>query len=353
MSLQVQVTWSRQAFSLAVDLTLPSEGVTAIFGRSGCGKTSLLRVIAGLDRIPNAHVALNGECWQGRDFVPLHRRRIGLVFQEASLLAHLSVRDNLLYGYHRTPPSLRRLRLEQVSDMLGLSSLLHRSVDQLSGGQQQRVALGRALLSHPQLMLLDEPLAALDSQTKAEIMPFLSRLANESGVPMLLVTHSALEVEQLADRVLFMENGRVRSVEPLQAALSRPDSPLFLDRGPASILLGSMGDVDQHQRRQFVSGPVTLWLPSHASRTTETQRLRIAARDVSIALVRLEQVSVQNQLPASIAAIHSYEDHVLLTLQLHDGQTLLAEISHYAHQTLELTVGMSVVALVKSIALLR
>lgn len=353
MSLQVQVTWPRQSFSLTVDLTLPSQGVTAIFGRSGCGKTSLLRVIAGLDRIPNAHVVFNGELWQGRRFVPLHRRRIGLVFQESSLLPHLSVRDNLLYGYRRTPEALRRLELDQVADMLGLSTLLQRSVEQLSGGQRQRVALGRALLTSPQLLLLDEPLAALDSQTKADIMPFLSRLASEAGIPILLVTHSALEVEQLADRVLFMDNGRVSTIEPLQAALSRPDSPLFLDRGPASILLGRMGDIDQHQRRPFVSGPVTLWLPSHAKGSHEALRLRIAARDVSIALAPVEQVSVQNQLPVSIRAIHSYDDHVLLTLRLDDHQTLLAEISHYAHKTLGLTVGMSVVALVKSIALLN
>lgn len=170
---------------------------------------------------------------------------------------------------------------------------------------------------------------------------------------MLLVTHSALEVEQLADRVLFMENGRVRSVEPLQAALSRPDSPLFVDRGPASILLGKMGDVDSFQRRPFVSGAVTLWLPRHAKQTHGIQRLRIAARDVSIALQPVEQVSVQNQLSVLIHAVHKDDDHVLLTLKLIDGQILLAEISHYAHQTLGLSVGMTVVALVKSMALLN
>lgn len=353
MSLQVQVDWQRQSFSLAIDVTLPSQGVTALFGRSGCGKTSLLRVIAGLDRVTGARVVFNDTCWQGNTFVPLHQRRIGLVFQEASLLAHLTVEDNLLYGYQRTAASLRRLDLPQVSDMLGLENVLTRSVDQLSGGQRQRVALGRALLSNPQLLLLDEPLAALDSQTKAEIMPFLSRLASESGIPILLVTHSALEVEKLADRVVFIEDGRIATVESLQAAMSRPDSPLFVDSGPASIVQGSIGELDAHQRYPFVSGTVMLWLPRNTQWSQGLQRLRIAARDVSIALRPVQGISVQNQLPVTVRAIDRYDDHVLLTLALADDQTLLAEISQHALDTLALQVDMMVTALVKSVALLN
>ncbi|MBU2097872.1 MAG: ATP-binding cassette domain-containing protein, partial [Gammaproteobacteria bacterium] len=202
-ALQIKVRLQRGDFTLNVDAQWPAAGVTALFGRSGCGKTTLLRVIAGLEKASAAQVSFADEAWQTADaFLPIEKRRIGLVFQEASLLPHLSVMDNLLYGYKRTPAAWRRMQPAAVIAMLGLDNVLDRRVDQLSGGQAQRVALGRALLASPQLLLLDEPLAALDTQTKREIMPFLSRLARESHVPIVLITHSPDEVQRLADRVV-------------------------------------------------------------------------------------------------------------------------------------------------------
>ena len=233
MNLAVEAQLRRGTFTLDVAMDLPLEGVTALFGRSGCGKTTLLRVIAGLERPAGGMVRFGREVWQAqRRFAPLHRRRVGLVFQEHSLLPHLSARENLLYGYQRTPRVLRRLHLPEVTSMLEIGDLLERPIDRLSGGERQRVSLGRALLSNPQLLLLDEPLSALDSQTKREIMPFLSRLGAEAGVPIVMVTHAAEEVERLADRVVFMHDGRIERIESLHEALARADSPLFAT-GPA------------------------------------------------------------------------------------------------------------------------
>ena len=227
MKLKIKVNMERDHFSLKVDTELDISGVTSLFGRSGCGKTTLLRVIAGLEKVRGAEVCFGDQPWQqSRQFLPLHRRRLSLVFQEPSLLEHLSVRGNLLYGYRRTPEKLRRHHLPEVAGMLGIEELLTRPIAQLSGGQRQRVALGRALLASPQLLLLDEPLSALDTQTKQEIMPFLTRLAQEAKVPIILVTHAPEEVERLADRVVFMDNGRIERSETREQALARPDSPL-------------------------------------------------------------------------------------------------------------------------------
>jgi len=355
MTLAIRARLTRGEFCLDVDVDLPAEGVTALFGRSGCGKTTLLRIVAGLENVKGARVHFNQQCWQqGREFLPLHKRRLGLVFQESSLLPHLSVQGNLLYGYKRTQPQLRRLQPGDVTEMLGIGELLTRSVDKLSGGQRQRVALGRALLTSPQLLLLDEPLAMLDSQTKAEIMPFLTRLASDAGVPMVFVSHSALEVEKLADRVAFMAEGSILSVESLQQATARVTSPLFQDAGPAAILHGDVGAPDGFKRLPFGPQHARFWLPQSVSQGRPgRQRLRVAARDVSLALGPVGQLSIQNQLPVTIEDIAPYQHQLLVSLKLADGQRVLAEITHHAAESLGLRPGMAVTALVKSVALIE
>jgi molybdate transport system ATP-binding protein len=291
---------------------------------------------------------------QGRLFVPLHRRRIGLVFQEHSLLPHLSVRDNLLYGYRRTPQAERRLHLAEVAAMLGIADLLDRSIDRLSGGQRQRVSLGRALLTSPRLLLLDEPLSALDTQTKREIMPFLSRLAGESGVPMIMVSHAPDEVERLADRVVFMRDGRIDRIEPLQAALSRPDSPLFADEGPASIFEGALGPAEHHGLCPFEAPAARLWIPAADSMDTGAPiRVRILARDVALALDDPRDISIRNRLRVTIEQIAPLPgNRMLVTTHTADGARLLAEVTPWAVQQLRLEPGRSVVALIKSVALM-
>lgn len=353
--LQIKACLQRGDFTLDVDAQWPLDGVTALFGRSGCGKTTLLRIIAGLEKVGAAQVMFADTPWQSaQHFERIEQRRIGLVFQEASLLPHLSVTGNLLYGYKRTPEALRRLQPEAVISMLGLGNLLDRGVSQLSGGQAQRVALGRALLSSPQLLLLDEPLAALDTQTKREIMPFLSRLARESHVPIVLITHSPEEVQRLADRVVFMRDGAIDEICDLQQAMARPDSPLFADEGPASVLQGELGAVDERGFCAFGERQARLYVQATDEACTGPIRLRVLARDVSIALHNPTGISIQNHLKVTITDLHALSaGRMLVTTSLQDGQTLLVEITTWSARQLELNVGQQVYALIKSVALIR
>lgn len=357
-TLAVRVLWRRADFVLDVDAALPLAGVTTLFGRSGCGKTSLLRVIAGLERVAGAEVRFGNSLWQGgRHFVPLHRRRIGLVFQEHSLLPHLSVRDNLLYGYRRTPAAERRLHLAEVAEMLDIGALLGRRIDELSGGQRQRVSLGRALLTSPRLLLLDEPLSALDTQTKREIMPFLSRLAVEAGIPMVMVTHAPEEVERLADRVVFMGGGRIERIETLREALSRSDSPLFADEGAASVLEGQPGEVGPNGMRAFGPPQARLWLaagePAGGTLAAKRYRLRILARDVSLALDDPARISIQNHLRVTVERIDTVDrGRAVVACRMADGQLLLAEVTPWSVTQLGLAPGLQVYALIKAVALL-
>ncbi|HRP97761.1 MAG TPA: molybdenum ABC transporter ATP-binding protein [Rhodocyclaceae bacterium] len=356
MKLTIAARLEREGFVLDIDAALPLEGVTALFGRSGCGKTTLLRVIAGLERVPGARVVFGDEPWQrDRRFVPLHRRRIGLVFQEHSLLPHLSVRGNLEYGWRRTPPALRRLALPEVAELLGIETLLARRIDQLSGGQRQRVALGRALLTSPRLLLLDEPLAALDTQTKREIMPFLARLAQEALVPIVMVSHVPDEVERLADRVAFMHAGRITTVEPLHEALARADSPLFDEEGPASVLLGAVGAPDAHGLAPFDNGPLRLWVgAADPAGEPARRRVRVLARDVSLALERPEHISIRNHLPVTLERIDAGSGgRATVACRLADGQLLLAQVTSWSVEQLDLAPGGQAWALVKSAALME
>jgi molybdate transport system ATP-binding protein len=206
-------------FRLEASFAFPTEGITALSGPSGSGKTTLLRCIGGLERL-EGRLSVGGEVWQdGRKFVPPHRRPVGVVFQEASLLPHLSVRGNLLYGARRTAAKAA-VSLDDTIDLLGLGPLLGRSTANLSGGERQRVALGRALLSQPRLLLMDEPLSSLDAGSKAEILPYLERLHRSLAIPALYVSHDAAEIARLADRVLLMRAGRVTPGEPAADSLA-------------------------------------------------------------------------------------------------------------------------------------
>lgn len=202
----------RDEFTLDVDVTLSSRGVTAIFGHSGCGKSTLLRCIAGLEKPQPAYLQVDQTVWedsQKESRLPTHQRPIGYVFQEASLFPHLSALKNLQYGQKRCQQPQSSEKLEQIIELLGIEKLLHRKPDRLSGGERQRVSIARALAVSPQLLLMDEPLAALDIRRKREILPFLERLHQELEIPVLYVTHSPAEVRRLADRMVVMDSGKI------------------------------------------------------------------------------------------------------------------------------------------------
>ena len=206
-------------FNLDIDLQLPASGITVVFGPSGSGKTTLLRCLAGLEKSGKMEIA--GQVLQDENtFIPVNLRAIGMVFQESRLFPHLNVRDNLLYGYKRTPVNSRRLHLEDIGRVLSLEKLFERSIDKLSGGEKQRVALGRALLTSPKILLMDEPLAALDAQRKTEIIPFIRKVEKELSIPIIYVTHSMSEVLQLVDTMVILKDGKVVKYGPVGKVFS-------------------------------------------------------------------------------------------------------------------------------------
>ncbi|WP_141934346.1 molybdenum ABC transporter ATP-binding protein [Bradyrhizobium sp. UNPA324] len=227
-------------FTLDAELSVPATGVTAIFGPSGCGKTTVARCIAGLQRMADGFCAVDGEAWQDRQsFRPVHRRPIGYVFQEASLFPHLSVRRNLLFGAPKAADA--QIAFDEVVELLGLAALLDRSPYGLSGGERQRVAIGRALLSQPKLLLMDEPLAALDHATRNEILPFLERVHERLSLPVLYISHDMTEIERFADHLVLMEQGRVIGIGPLQSLRQAPPAALRDRHGDCSDRRKSVG----------------------------------------------------------------------------------------------------------------
>src|SRR4051812_33679691 len=291
-------------FSLDASFSVPATGVTALFGPSGCGKTTVLRCIAGLQHLPDGYCAIDGDVWQDRTlFRRPHERPVGYVFQEASLFPHLSVRRNLLYGAPRRMPALNPsgIAFDEVIELLGLKTLLDRSPQNLSGGERQRVAIGRALLSQPKLLLMDEPLSALDRLTKDEILPFLDRLHEQLSLPVIYVSHDMTEVERLADHLVLMEAGRVIASGPLTALQSDPALPLVKGRDAAISLDATVESYDPGY------GLITLAvnggqfvLPGPPGQAGERRRIRIVAGDVSLALDPPSSSTILNSLPVKI-----------------------------------------------------
>ncbi len=339
------------AFALDAEFRMPGRGVTALFGPSGSGKTTLLRLIAGLARAPG-RLVVNGEVWQDeKTFLPTPRRALGYVFQEASLFPHLSVRGNLDYGWQRVPAGERTLNREDVIGWLGLDSLIDRMPHQLSGGQRQRVALGRALLSCPRLLLMDEPMAALDANARAEILPYLERLHRELALPVLYVSHALDEVARLADHLLLIEAGRITYQGPLAQGLTRLDLPLA-HRDLAATVLDAVvvGQDAGLQLTRVASGSVELELAGLHGRPGEPLRVRVAARDVSLALAMPQQTSILNLLPAEVEELaEDAPGQVLVKLALGE-RPLLARITRKSAQLLKLEKGVRVIAQVKSVA---
>lgn len=342
-------------FRLDVDVTLPGIGVTALFGASGSGKTTLLRLLAGLERAPRGRLCFKGDVWQNEaTWVPPHRRPLGYVFQEASLFPHLSVLGNLEYGRRRAKGG-QLVDLGPVVELLGIGHLLERSPSLLSGGERQRVGIARALAVGPRLLLMDEPLAALDLERKEEILPYLERLHEELRIPVVYVSHSPDEVARLADYLVAMEHGRVVAHGPLGQMLARVDLPLRLAEDAGVVLDGVVGERDSAYHLVRVDFPGgCLWARDHGLAAGHRVRVRVLARDVSLAVEAPGPSSIINSLEGKIDAIAG-EDHPALALvRVRVGASVLvARVTKRSVAALGLTDGRPVWIQVKSVALMK
>lgn len=344
-------------FALDVDLRLPARGVSALFGPSGSGKTTLLRCIAGLEKTPGGYLRVEEAVWQdGARWVPTHRRALGYVFQEASLLPHLSVCANLEFGFKRIGPAERRVDREQVVELLGLATLLdRRDPGALSGGERQRVAIGRALLTSPRLLLMDEPLSALDAASRQDILPYLERLHGALEIPVIYVSHALDEVVRLADHVVLMDGGRAIASDALQVMQMRLDLPLAqLDDAGTMIdaVVAAQDDAYSLTRLDFSGGE--LWVNRVERPLGSRVRARVLARDVSVATRPPQGSSISNILAARIDEIvDEGGGRVSLRLSVGENTALLARITRRSLDQLGLAVGMAVFAQVKTVAVQR
>ncbi|NEX16502.1 MAG: molybdenum ABC transporter ATP-binding protein [Halochromatium sp.] len=382
-----QVAWP--GFILDVDERLPARGVTALFGHSGSGKTTLLRCIAGLEHAAVGRLSFKGSVWQDAEtWVPTHRRPIGYVFQEASLFPHLTVLGNLRYGQRRSrggsartslgkssgsnslgKPTLAitesspdtdtdsvtdRFSLEQAIELLGIGHLLQRKPAALSGGERQRVGIARALAVNPRLLLMDEPLAALDLKRKQEILPYLERLHDELEIPVLYVSHSPDEVARLADHILVMDEGRVLASGPLNETLSRLDLPIRLGEDAGVVLDGQVAERDERWHLlRIACCSASLWVRDSGAEIGSHARVRILARDVSIAQAPSSGTSILNSLPARVLSLGE-DAHPALALVKLDvaGNPVLARLTRRSAEELGLAPEQSVWIQVKAVALL-
>ncbi|MCL2715678.1 MAG: molybdenum ABC transporter ATP-binding protein [Alphaproteobacteria bacterium] len=348
-------------FALNAAFSVPARGVTGLFGPSGCGKTALLRCIAGLQRLTRGHCVIDGDVWQeGQEFRPVHQRPVGYVFQEASLFPHLSVIGNLLYATRGRKPAApsEAITFDDVVSLLGLESLLERAPRHLSGGERQRVAVGRALLSQPKLLLMDEPLSALDASTKDDILPFLERIHESLSLPVIYVSHDLAEVERLADYLVLMRAGEALAAGPLSSVQSDPRLPLAATRDAAVTLDAVVRayDGDYGLARLAVDGG-EFTVPMTGSAIGQHRRLTIAAGDVSLALLPAQRSTVLNILPARITAVTRVgENQMVAVLGLGpegEGSRILARVTRRSWDDLGLDEGMMVYAQAKSVALVR
>lgn len=347
---------SDQPFSLDVDLTLPAEGVTAIFGPSGSGKTTLLRCIAGLEKASSGQLTVNDEPWQNGDFfLPTYKRPLGYVFQEASLFSHLSAEDNLNYAAKRASVPPTEERYKQIIEIMGINHILKRYPHQLSGGEKQRVAIARALLIQPDILLMDEPLASLDSNRKQEILPYLENLKNTLSIPILYVSHSMDEVAHLADYCVVMEHGQVVTHGGLTEVFSRLDLPQSLGQDSGVIIQGTVSerDTEWHLSRIVFHGG-NIWVRDGGDDIGQTVRIRILARDVSLTELPCDLSSILNRIYVTVTEIIDDQDEAMALVRLKAGsEFIIARLTRRSVAHLELRPGSNIWAQIKSAAIVR
>lgn len=354
MSIEARFQIDRGKFSLDVDLKIPQRGVTALFGPSGCGKTTLLRAIAGLEASQNGYLKVGNEIWQDdQKNLPPHQRPIGYVFQEPSLFAHLNVQHNLEYGLKRLRGLTAKVSLGQAVELLGIGHLLDRKPHQLSGGEQQRVAIARALAVSPSMLLMDEPLAALDMIRKREILPYLESLHQELDIPLLYVSHSREEVARLGDHLVLLEAGRVQAMGTVSELFSRLD--LALAHGPETetVINAVVAGYDEEFELSYLDFPGGRFTVAGKQLPLgSAARLQVLARDVSLTLEHQSKTSILNIFPATVDEMMT-EGTAQITVRIMIGAVaMLVRITRKSAVELNLQPGQAIYAQVKSVALL-
>lgn len=346
---------TRDDFQLDVDLSFPATGITGLFGHSGSGKTTLLRLIAGLEHA-KGFCQFEDQIWQNEhSTLPAYQRPIGYVFQDANLFPHLNVEKNLKFGQTRNPHS-QKISLEHAIDLLGIGHLLARKPNQLSGGEKQRVGIARALAVNPALLLMDEPLAALDLARKQEIIPYLERLHDELAIPMIYVSHSPDEIARLADHLIVMERGKAIASGSLTDTLARIDLPIRLGEDTGVVLNGIISERDHEwhlMKLSFDGGE--LWTKDNGKPIGYHARIRVLARDVSISLDKpAMKTSIQNHLPGLIDDIQPDEHPGLSLVRIMLGNSvLIARVTARSAHWLRIAPGQEVWTQVKSVALIE
>ena len=354
LRLSVRKRW--QGFELFTQLNAPTPGVVALFGRSGCGKTTLVNIISGLLQPDEGRVELDGITLtdtQAGIRMPVERRRIGYVFQDSRLFPHLGVLDNLRYGERRAPREGRIVGLDEVLALLGLEPLLARRTYQLSGGERQRVALGRALLSHPRLLLLDEPLAGLDAARREEVLPYLETLRDKLSIPMVYVSHQLEEVLRLATHVALMEAGHIVSFGTLSEISLRAEFRAIV--GPevvGAVVDGRVIQVDAERGMADVQlGRGILQISVLHARVGARMRIQLLARDIILATESPRGLSVRNALEGVIGELtDDVGQAILVKVDIGAGAAVLARVTRNAMEALGLRVGMGVWVLVKAVS---
>ena len=349
--LELNFTQTLGDHSLTINETLPASGITAIFGVSGAGKTSLINAISGLTKPQSGRIVLNGRVLndvEKRTCLAPEKRRIGYVFQDARLFPHYKVLVNLRYGMAKSMTG----QFDKLIALLGIEPLLNRLPSSLSGGEKQRVAIGRALLTAPELLLLDEPLASLDIPRKRELLPYLQRLAREINIPMLYVSHSLDEILHLADKVLVLENGSVKAFGDLEEVWgSSVMHPWLPQEQQSSILKVSVLEHHPHYAMTALAiGDQHVWVNKLDKPLQAGLRIRIQASDVSLVLQPPLQSSIRNILRAKVA--QCYDDNGQVEVQLEIGsRTLWARISPWARDELGIKPGLWLYAQIKSVSI--
>ncbi len=347
---------TKNGFKLDVDLTIPGEGITAIFGASGSGKTTLLRCIAGLERFDGNTVIVHEEIWQSDNFfLPTHNRSLGYVFQESSLLPHLTAKGNLDYavkrGRHVNDPNA----YHEITSLMGIEEILQNFPDQLSGGERQRVAIAQALLTNPSLLLMDEPLASLDDTRKQEILPYFKQLRDLVDLPILYISHSVDEIARLADHLIILEQGQIIAEGAVNDVLSNITLPIQLGEDTGVVLEATVTQRDKKWGlTQVKSQEADMWVKDTGEAVGDKLRIRILARDVSLTLEPHTNTSILNRLSAKILEIAPDTDNSMSLIKLDaGGNIILSRLTRRSVEQLNLKCGNIVWAQVKSVAVVH